>query len=131
MTLKKIVIVENRTPTDDINDILRWFSQSFGLISKRDSESSCFRVFIEFVKNRNIGLKSDELAQKTNLSRGTVIHHIHTLECNGLIIHNENKYFLRATGFSELVNEIRKDSERIFDKIDKIAQKLDKKLNIQ
>jgi predicted transcriptional regulator len=131
MTLKKIVIVENRTPTEDVNDILRWFSQSFGLISKRDSESSCFRVFIEFVKNRSIGLKSDELAQKTNLSRGTVVHHIHTLERNGLIIHNENKYFLRATGFSELVNEIRKDSERMFDKIDKIAQKLDKKLNTQ
>lgn len=131
--LKKISLIQLRKPTKkDLNIELQWFSQSLGLFNERDKESSCFRIFIELVKaaRRNHALSSDQLALKTNLSRGTVIHHLIRLKEAGLILHEKNRYALRTNSLTELMDELRRDALRILEDLEETAERLDEELGL-
>lgn len=127
--IKKIVIEKVDKPMQaDLNKELQWFSKSLGLFdSKRDKEKSCFRVFITLIRYKK-GLRSDEIAANANLSRGTVIHHIHNLAEKGIVDSKKNKYFLRYNDFEDLIKEIHRNTERMFKDMENIAKKLDKEL---
>ena len=126
---RKITIIKLENPKKhDLNQEIQWFSKSIGLFdSKRDKEKSCFRVFVTLVKAKK-GLRSDEIADKSNLSRGTVIHHIHNLAEKGVVDNKKNKYFLRYNDFEDLIKEMQKDTENIFKKLREMAKNLDEEL---
>lgn len=91
---RKITIISSRKPIKkDINQDLQWFSNSLGLFTERDKEKSCFRIFIELIKaaKNRISLTSDQLAQRTHLSRATIIHHLNKLIEAGIVINQDNK----------------------------------------
>ncbi|GAG45787.1 unnamed protein product, partial [marine sediment metagenome] len=74
------------------------------------------------------GLSSDEISNKTRITRGTVIHHINKLTDSGLIISQKNKYKLRTRNVNRLIKEIEEDVEETFKEMEKIAKKIDKQL---
>lgn len=130
---RKITIIKSRKPAqNDINKDLQWFSESLGLFSERDKERSCFRIFMELVKaaRRKQLLSSDELAERTNLSRGTVIHHINRLIESGLVSVYDGRYLLRVENLETLVAEVQKDLNRVFSDLKEIAQELDSELGL-
>ena len=130
----KVTIVKLRKPAQkQINQDLQWFCESLGLFSPRDKNSSCFRVFIELLKAAKIGkpLSSDEIAFRAGLSRGTVVHHLTNLIASGLVLVEKNKYILRANNLEDLIQEIKKDSERVFDNLTNIAKELDEELGLE
>ena len=128
---EKIIIIRTKKPEkSDVNKDLQWFSQSLGLFNERDKEKSCFRIFIELVKatkSDNL-LKSDDIAEKSNLSRATVIHHLNNLMERGLVISKNNKYFLREDSFEDLLLDLEKDFFKIFKELKTKAKELDKEL---
>lgn len=129
----KITIFRQRKPQEkNLNKDLQWLSESLGLFSERDKERSCFRVFVELVKSarRKQLLSSDEIALRTNLTRGTVIHHINRLIESGLVIIYEGKYLLRVENLEALVEELRKDISRTLDDMKDIAEDLDEQLGL-
>lgn len=130
---RKITIIKSRKPAqNDINKDLQWFSESLGLFNERDKERSCFRIFVELVKSsrRKQLLSSDELAERTNLSRGTVIHHINRLIESGLVSVYDGRYLLRVENLETLVAEVQKDLNRVFSDLKEIAQELDSELGL-
>lgn len=128
---KKIIInkIENYE-NYNLNQKLQAFSKSLGLFTERDKERSCFRMFILLLKatKKDEPMTSDELAYKLNLSRGTVIHHLNKLIDAGIANSKYNKYLLRTSSLSELVNLIKKDVCDEIKKIDNLAKELDKKI---
>ncbi len=115
---------------EEINSELQWISQSLGLFSKRDKEKSCFRIFIELVKAKKEGimLSSDEIAEKSHLTRGTVIHHIaHLVEKDMIKVHR-NRYGLSFSSFDVLVNNIEKNFSKMLKDLEKEAKKIDREL---
>src|SRR3990167_6035950 len=97
--VSRITIIKIKKPSQkEVNRDLQWFSESFGLFGERDKEKSCFRVFLELVKatRRKKSLTSDEIALRANLSRATVVHHLHKLIESGLVISQNNRYILRV-----------------------------------
>src|SRR3989344_3174509 len=111
----KITVLRLRKPAEkDVNKDLQWFSESLGLFGERDKEKSCFRVFLELIKaaRRKTALTSDEIALRSNLTRATVIHHLHKLIESGLVLPYDNKYILRVENLESLVFEVRKDLMR-------------------
>lgn len=127
---KSITIVRIRRPkTKDLNQDLQWFSRSLGLFKSRDKEKSCFRVFMELLKD-NKGLTSDEIALSSNLTRGTVVHHLHSLLEHGLITKRKNRYYLITDNLEILINEIKKNIESALDELRETAKFLDKQLNL-
>ena len=127
----KITIIKIRRPArNEINEELQWIGASLGLFNLRDKDRSCFRIFVELLKSskKGEGLSSDEIAFKSGLSRGTVIHHINKLIESGLVIVEERKYVLREAKLAPLIDEIEKDVIRSLDGLRAIAKDIDKKL---
>ena len=127
----KITIIKIRRPArNEINEELQWVGASLGLFNLRDKDRSCFRIFVELLKSSKIGkgLSSDEIAFKSGLSRGTVIHHINKLIESGLVIVQERKYILREARLEPLIDEVEKDVIRSLDGLRSIAKDIDKKL---
>ena len=127
----KITIIKIRKPVrSEINEELQWVGASLGLFNLRDKDRSCFRIFVELLKSSKIGngLSSDEIAFKSGLSRGTVIHHINKLIESGLVIVEERKYILREAKLEPLIDEVEKDVLRSLDGLRAIAKDIDKKM---
>ena len=124
---RRITIVKISRPQHSINEELQWFGNSLELFNLRDKDRSCFRIFIELLKatKRQAPISSDELAQKLDLSRGTVVHHLNKLIESGIVIIVKNKYILRGNNLQELVEEIEADSLRTLSELKKVAKSID------
>ena len=114
-------------PNMELNEELQWFCRSFGLFGERDKEKSCYRVFLKLMGDDH-GLTSDEIAEETNITRGTVIHHINKLMDSGMVISQKNRYKLRTRNLSKLLREIEEDIDETFKEMERIAKKIDKKM---
>jgi predicted transcriptional regulator len=132
LSRQKITIITARKPAKkNINEELRWLGASLGLFNLRDKDQSCFRVFIEMIKNaKKQGLSSDELAYKLNLSRGTVVHHLNKLIAAGIVVSDRNKYMLRVDNLHQLIDEIEKDIQRSIDDLKHVAHDIDSYLGL-
>jgi predicted transcriptional regulator len=126
----KITIINIRKPAQkNINYELQWLGSSLGLFNLRDKDKSCFRIFIELVKNaKKSPVSSDELAYRLGLSRGTVVHHLHKLLDSGIVIEAHKGYVLRVNNLTELVDEVEKDLRRTCDDLKRMAEDIDKNL---
>ncbi len=128
---QKITIIRVPRPSNrTINTDLQWLGTSLGMINLRDKDKSCFRIFIELLKasKTHTMLSSDELALKLNLSRGTVIHHLTKLINSGIAISYKNRYQLRVTDLSALIEEIERDLLQTLEELKKTALNIDEKL---
>ncbi len=129
---QRVTIVKLRKPgASNLNQELQWVGDSLGLFSERDKDKSCFRIFIELLRaaKQNIPLSSDEIALRTHLSRGTVVFHLSKLMEAGLIISNQNRYFLRVGNLQAVVEEIQKDLNRTCEDLKKIAKDVDERMD--
>lgn len=120
------------TPQQNIHDQLIWLAESFGLLSLRDKDKSCYRLFIELVKctKTKQALTSDELANRLSLSRATTIHHLKNLIKHGLVKHIDNRYVMTTDSLIELMQEIDNNYKRTMKQIAVIAKKLDDELQL-
>jgi predicted transcriptional regulator len=133
MDIQRVTLIRRRKPLkQDINEELQWLGSSLGLFGLRDKDKSLFRIFIEILKSAKAqkGLTSDELAYKLNLSRGTVIHHMKKLMGSGIVIQEQNRYIMRVNTLTALIDEIKRDAERISDDLKDIAGDIDRKLGL-
>ena len=131
--IQRITIMSIRKPIQkNINQELQWLGSSLGLFNLRDKDKSCFRVFIELVKNAKLGkpLSSDEIAYSLGLSRGTVVHHLNKLLDSGIVVEAERGYILRVNNLRDLINEVEKDLERTLDELKGMAEEIDKSLGL-
>ena len=129
---QKITLIHIRKPTPIINEELQWFGNSLGLFSLRDKNKSCFRIFVELIKSakKKLPLSSDEIAFRTNLSRGTVVHHLTKLMESGIVVIDKNKYILRVDNLEILVDEIEKDIMRMCSDLKNVAKEIDHVLGL-
>jgi predicted transcriptional regulator len=130
---QRITIVKINKPSQlNINQKLQWLGNSLGLFNLRDKNKSCFRIFIEFLKNakNNTAVTSDEIAEKLDLSRGTVVHHINRLMEAGILSHTKNKYYLRVNNLNYLIDEIEKDVTRTMNDLKNVAKEIDETLGL-
>ncbi len=128
---KKVVLIKVRRPEGgNVNADLQWLGNSLGLFNLRDKDSSCFRIFITLVRKSsgNNPVSSDEIAEKLDLSRGTVVHHLAKLMDCGIVIHEKEGYLLREQKLAEVINDLHKDVESLFDELRKVAQEVDQQL---
>lgn len=124
----RITIIRKKQPHKEINAEIQWLGHSLGLFNERDKEKSCFRIFIELMKSDKGTLSSDEVASRANLSRATVIHHLHKLIDSGLVSSSNKRYYLRHKELNKLVEDLKKEVEDAFKNMEKIAKEIDKEL---
>ncbi|PIZ50740.1 hypothetical protein COY27_06010 [Candidatus Woesearchaeota archaeon CG_4_10_14_0_2_um_filter_33_13] len=128
----RITIVRiRRKAADNVNEELQWLGNSLGLFNLRDKDSSCFRVFITLVKRskNNNPVTSDEVAERLHLSRGTVVHHLTKLMDSGIVIREQGGYLLREANLQEMIKDMHRDIEGIFNQLKEVAKEIDERLS--
>ena len=133
MRFTKITIVSIKKPQEhDLNETLQWFGASLGLFGARDKDKSCFRIFIELVKNlkEEEPISSDDIAIRTGLTRGTVVHHLNKLMSSGIVTSERNGYQLKVDNLEGLTQIVKDNVDRAFDNLKEIAKDLDRKLRL-
>ncbi|AJF60889.1 TPA: winged helix-turn-helix transcriptional regulator [Candidatus Woesearchaeota archaeon] len=129
----RITINRIRKPAaDNVNDELQWFFDSLGILGERDKDKSCFRTAIVLLRSvkHGDGLTSDEISEKVNLSRGTVVHHLNKLMKSGVVINQGSRYMLRVDSLSNLVEEIEHDIYRTMESLRDVAKEIDDRLEL-
>lgn len=132
MTLKRVTIIKvRRTDEGNVNKDLQWLGNSLGLFNLRDKDSSCFRIFITLVRKSggDKALSSDEIAEKLNLTRGTVVHHLNRLIDSDIVIKEKEGYLLKESNLQRLVKNIELDMELMFSELEEVAKEIDEKLS--
>ncbi|MEW5896294.1 MAG: ArsR family transcriptional regulator [Nanoarchaeota archaeon] len=133
MTKKITIIKIRRAEEGNVNRDLQWLGNSLGLFNLRDKDSSCFRVFISLVRkakgNDVQAISSDEIAEKLNLSRGTVVHHLSKLMDSGLIVREKEGYILRENSLQRVIKDVESDVESFFSELMEVAKEIDEKLD--
>lgn len=119
--------------TPDLEEDTEWICKSLGFVTDWDREKTSAKIFREVLKatSFDIGVSSDELSKKVDVTRGAVIHHIHNYINRGLIIQDRRKYFLRTKSLEKTMEELEIDVYRIFQNLKKIAREIDASLGLQ
>ena len=131
------VTIKNLKPPckRDLEKDLEWFCNSLGLIRERDKEKTGFKIFkliFESIKDGK-GLTINEITEKIELSRTTIVHHLKSMEESGMIIEKNRVYELRRNSLHEMVDEIEKDLMnllRIHTHQGQVAPKLGENLDV-
>ena len=123
ITIKKI----KKPISANLNENIQFLAESLGLFNKRDKEKSCYRVFLELVKNK-IGLTAEEITLTTNLTRPTVIHHLKNLLESDLIEKKKSKYKIKGDSLNSLVNYLEKELNTTLLELKEIAKNIDNEL---
>ena len=89
-----------------------------------------FIGYITLVKKsrQNQPLSSDYIAEKLNLSRGTVVHHLTRLMGSGIVLREKEGYLIRENSLQDLVKDLQRDIEGIFLELKEVALEIDQKL---
>jgi predicted transcriptional regulator len=124
------IIKAERPELQNVNDLLQWYGGSLGLFNMRDKDRSCFRVFIVLLKSskKKQGISSEEIAEATSLSRGTVVYHLNKLIEAGLAKESKKKYYLEAGSLEGLTEKIRLDVGVALDNLKSLGKEIDKKM---
>src|SRR3990167_1608262 len=101
ITIKKV----KKPKSTNLNESIQFLAESLGLFNKRDREKSCYRVFLELVKNKS-GMTAEEITLTTNLTRPTIIHHLNNLLESSLIEKQKSRYKIKEGSLNSLINSI-------------------------
>src|SRR5690554_3613230 len=109
-----------------LEEDLLWLCNSFGFSSGRDTENTSTRIIFSLLdKLSNAEITSSEaLADDLEIKISRVNHHLRNLNDSGLLYRKKRLIYLRGGSLKAAVKEMRKDSERIFDELESIAEEI-------
>jgi predicted transcriptional regulator len=111
----------------NLDEDLLWLCDSFGFSSGRDIEKTATKIIFNLVDklSNNELISSEDLAGDLNITISRVNHHIRNLNDSGLLYRKKRLLYLRGGSLKGAVREMRKDSGRIFDELENIAEEID------
>lgn len=128
-----IVIKEvDRPRSGRINDELRWLCDSLGLSSGRDTEDMSFKIMHKLLEEfkRDDIVETERIARALRVDSPRVNHHIRNFMEIGVVFREKRKVALRGGSLSSAIEELKRDSERMFDKFLETAKKIDGKMRL-
>ena len=131
---KSITIKDIDKPrSDKIPDEVKWICDSLDLISGRDTQDMSFKIFYELLSSLKIEerVSSEEIATKLDIEPSRVNHHIRCLMSSGIIYRQKRKIVLRGGNLSAAIQELKRDSEQMFDDLIEFSNKIDKQMGLE
>ena len=126
IVIKRIEKPFSRDPFAELD----WICQSLGFFEPIDRDKTAAAIFRELLKfsSEQRALSSTSLAGRLKMSRGSIINHLNNLQRSGLVVRQGRFYLPRSSSMLGTIEEIEEDIERIFAKMKKTAQELDREL---
>ncbi|MCS3923239.1 winged helix-turn-helix transcriptional regulator [Methanosalsum natronophilum] len=133
MTQQITLINIEKSNEKDLDKDIRWICDSFGLSSGRDIDDISIKIIRDLLNNipSETNISSEMIANDLGISTSRVNHHIRNLIQSGLLYRKKRYIYLRGGSLKAAVQEIRKDSERIFDELEQVAEEIDQNKGIK
>ncbi|WP_321428743.1 ArsR family transcriptional regulator [uncultured Methanolobus sp.] len=132
---QQIILVNLEKPREKrLEEDIRWFCNSFGLSSGRDTENVATQIVLDLLQQlaeSQEKISSDIIAQSIEVNQSRVNHHIRNLINSGLIYREKRGLYLRGGSLKAAVQEMRKDSDRIFQELEEIAEEIDEQMGLK
>jgi hypothetical protein len=132
---QQIILINLEKPREKkLEEDIRWFCNSFGLSSGRDTENIATQVvhdLLQQLSEREGRISSDTIAENLDVNLSRVNHHIRNLISAGLIYRQKRALYIRGGSLKAAVQEMRKDSERIFQELEGIAEEIDEQMGLK
>ena len=123
----------NRPKEENIDKDIKWFCDSFGLTTGRDTAYSSNKIIVDILNqiSENKEVFSEKLSENLELSQNLINHHLRSLINSGIVVRERKQILIRGGSLTEAVKEIRKDALRILDTIETIAEEIDEELGLK
>ena len=110
-----------------LEEDLLWFCDSFGFSAGRDTENTATRIIFSLLDrlSNDENVSSEDLAGDLEMKISRINHHLRNLNDSGLLYRKKRLIYLRGGSLKAAVREMRKDSERILDELESIAEEID------
>lgn len=132
---QQIILINLEKPRDKkLEEDIHWFCNSFGLSSGRDTENIATQIvhdLLQQISEREDRVSSDAIAENLDVNLSRVNHHIRNLINAGLIYRQKRALHLRGGSLKAAVQEMRKDSERMFQELEEMAEEIDEQMGLQ
>ena len=111
----------------------RWICESLGFSSGRDIENTSTKVIISLLENLSHEGKtsSEAIADNLDIKVSRVNYHIRNLVNSGLIYRERRLLYLRGGSLKTAIQEMRKDTDRMFAELETVAEEIDDKMGIK
>ncbi len=111
----------------ELQDETYWLCDTLGLSSGRDIEDLSIQIVLRLLEesSKRDGIATEQLASLLGITSGRVNHHLRNLTRSGVVYRERKLIHLRGRSLRESVMELRKDADRIFDELEKVATDID------
>ncbi len=128
------IIVRRRTtePPKNLDDRISWLSDQLCLSSGRDVKNLATKILKIVLENssKQKPLTSLEISEQLGVAPPRVNHHLRNLINSGILVRRSNRIYLRRKTLYGLINELRKDIDRVLTDVEEIAKDIDKELGL-
>ncbi|ADI75010.1 conserved hypothetical protein [Methanohalobium evestigatum Z-7303] len=123
----------DKPKNESLESDAKWICESLGFSSGRDIEHTSTKVIISLLKNlSNDGVTSSEaIAQDLDIKVSRVNYHIRNLINSGLVYREKKLLHLRGGSLKTAIQEMRKDTDRIFEELEYVAEGIDNKMGLK
>jgi predicted transcriptional regulator len=131
---QQIVLVNLEKPREKtLEKDIYWLCDSFGLSSGRDVDNMATRIVMSLLDNisEKERISSEMIADSLDTNLPRVNHHLRNLINAGLVYREKRLLYLRGGSLKAAVQEMRKDSQRMFDELETIAAEIDQEIGIR
>src|SRR3989338_1688037 len=132
--MQQIVLkgIEKPREADVIRDI-DWLCDSFGFSAGRDIESTATKIVETLLEKlaEDTSVSSEAIADELNMAPSRVNHHVRNIVSSGMLYRERKLILLRGGSLKSAVEEMRRDANRLFDDISKIAEDIDSVLGFR
>ncbi len=73
-------------------------------------------------------MSSDLIADRLDLTRGTVVHHLKKLMESGIVVREKEGYLLREANLSSVIKDIKRDFDAVISEMEDVAKEIDEKI---
>lgn len=129
----KIIIQHIQKPKNrKVKEEVKWLCDSLGLMSGRDINNISFKIMYELLNqfSEDNLIPTEKLAKSLNIEPPTINHHIRNFMESGIVLREKRKIALRGGSLSAAIEELKQDSERMFNKLLEVSKKIDEALDL-
>ena len=135
MNMPQQIILKNLQRPKEINigDDIEWLGNSFGFSAGRDTEGVTAQILqnvLEEVAGQG-STSTENISDELDLSVQKVNYHLRTLVDSGFLCRERRLIFVRQGSVKSAVEEMRRDANRIFDNLSRIAEEIDSALGFK
>jgi len=122
-----------RKPEKDTASEIDWMCESLGLRRGRDTEHVTKRLVRHMLEKTSgkASMSSDEMAKDLDIDVQRVNYHLRNLIHAGFLYREKRRIFLRDDSVKDTIEELRKDTNRIFDRLAEVGSHIDEALGIK